>query len=187
MKLLLLDNKDSFVYNLVHYIEAVSGIEVHVAFNDEISLEEVESYDKILLSPGPGLPQDAGLLPQIIAAYASHKPMLGVCLGHQAIGAFFGLQLEQLEQPLHGVSGEMHISCHNSLFKDIPQEISIGHYHSWVLREKRPTDLQIIARSTNGEIMAFSHKHLPLYGVQFHPESILTPFGKQIIYNWLHL
>jgi anthranilate synthase component 2 len=185
-KILVIDNYDSFTYNLVHYLEDLNG-DVTVVRNDEFDLEEVKNYDKILLSPGPGLPNEAGLLKQLIQTYAPTKSILGVCLGLQAIGEVFGGQLRNLEKVYHGVATKVQIQVNDeNLFDGLPNEIEVGRYHSWVVDPSDfPDSLQITATDSNGEIMALRHKTFDVKGVQFHPESVLTPDGKKILENWL--
>jgi len=188
MKILLVDNYDSFTYNLVHLIQQLGATyEVTVRRNDEISLEEVAAYDRILLSPGPGLPADAGLLLPIIQTYADKKPILGVCLGHQAIGQVFGAKLLNLAEVAHGVATPITKTATASpLFKNLPQTFSVGRYHSWVLSpENFPAELQITALDEAGNIMAFQHFQYQVQAVQFHPESVLTPHGETLMKNWL--
>ena len=186
MKILVIDNYDSFVYNLVHYLEELD-CEVTVKRNDQFTLEEVENYDKILLSPGPGIPDEAGLLKELIQKYATSKPIFGVCLGQQAIGEVFGGKLENLSKVFHGVATKATIISENEpLFKGIEKEFEIGRYHSWVISKKDfPEVLEITSVDENGQIMAIRHKFYDICGVQFHPESILTPMGKKIIKNWV--
>ena len=186
MKILVIDNYDSFVYNLVHYLEELD-CEVTVRRNDKFTLEEVENYDKILLSPGPGIPEEAGLLKSIIQKYSSSKPILGVCLGQQAIGEVFGGKLENLSKVFHGVATKATIISENEpLFKGLEKEIEIGRYHSWVVsKDGFPEVLEITSVDENGQIMSLRHKFYDVCGVQFHPESVLTPMGKQIIRNWV--
>ena len=185
-KILVIDNYDSFTYNLVHYLEALNA-KVTVLRNDEFDLEEVAAYDKILLSPGPGIPDEAGLLKEVIQKYASSKSILGVCLGLQAIGEVFGGSLRNLEKVYHGVATQALIQVvDETLFSGLPSEIEVGRYHSWVVDvENFPEVLQITAVDSNGEIMALRHKTFDVKGVQFHPESVLTPDGKKILENWL--
>lgn len=185
-KILVIDNYDSFTYNLVHYLDDLNG-DVTVVRNDEFDLEEVKNYDKILLSPGPGLPNEAGLLKQLIQMYAPTKSILGVCLGLQAIGEVFGGQLRNLEKVYHGVATKAQIQVNDeNLFDGLPNEIEVGRYHSWVVDPNHfPDSLQITATDANGEIMALRHKTFDVKGVQFHPESVLTPDGKKILENWL--
>ncbi|MDD2983106.1 MAG: aminodeoxychorismate/anthranilate synthase component II [Crocinitomicaceae bacterium] len=186
MKVLLLDSFDSFTYNLFHYLEGLN-CDVKVARNNEITLAEIEEFDKIILSPGPGLPHEAGILMELLQAYGSKKPILGVCLGMQAIALHFGGSLYNLKEVKHGVAEKMQQEGENVLFKDIPKEIEVGLYHSWAVDEKLPSTLKITARSENGILMAIAHRELPVYAVQFHPESILTPFGRKIIQNFIEL
>lgn len=187
MKTLILDNYDSFTYNLVQLVEEILGEEVAVRKNDEISLDEVVEYDKIILSPGPGVPSEAGILLDLIKKYASEKPVLGVCLGQQAIAEAFGGSLINLPNIFHGVGVEAEITKPESpIFRDLPQKIITGRYHSWVVsREGFPQELEITAVDNEGMIMALQHRKLPIYAVQFHPESVLTPFGRKILENFL--
>ena len=187
MRILVLDNHDSFVYNLVHYIEEISNQKVTVIKNNEISLDEVDAFDKILLSPGPGLPSNAGMMPQIIETYFHQKNIFGVCLGHQALGEFFGYKLQQLSNPMHGIATTIQCNESSLLFKNMPHTFDVGHYHSWVISGNQPSEMQVTAVDSQGHIMAIEHPELPLFGVQFHPESILTAHGKKIISNWLAL
>lgn len=184
--ILVVDNYDSFTYNLVHYLEALD-CQVTVLRNDEIELEEVKNYDKILLSPGPGLPSEAGLLNEIIKEYASSKSILGICLGQQAIGEVFGSTLKNLEKVYHGTATKAKILVDDEpLLKNIPTEFWVGRYHSWVVEKSNlGPDLEITSVDENGEIMSLRHKIFDVRGVQFHPESILTPYGKQILENWV--
>lgn len=186
MTILVIDNYDSFVYNLVHYLEELD-CEVTVKRNDRFTIEEVEAYDKILLSPGPGIPDEAGLLKKVIETYATSKPILGVCLGQQAIGEVFGGSIINLKEVFHGVATKATIlSKDESLFKGLDDEIEIGRYHSWVVnKEDLPEVLEITSVDENGQIMSLRHKLYDVKGVQFHPESVLTPKGKQIIKNWV--
>lgn len=187
MRVLVIDNYDSFVHNLVHILENLEVSEITIVKNDEVSLSEVEKYDKILLSPGPGIPSEAGLMPDVIKQFYKTKSILGVCLGHQALGEFFGFNLKQLSQPLHGISTEVTAICNSKLFRDMPLKFKVGHYHSWIIEPTQFSDheMEIIACDADGRVMAIQHKQLPIYGVQFHPESILTEYGKTIISNWL--
>ncbi|MEN9337412.1 MAG: hypothetical protein RLZZ500_2399 [Bacteroidota bacterium] len=185
--ILVLDNYDSFTYNLVHYIEAL-GAPVVVYRNDEIELEEVADFDCIVLSPGPGLPKDAGILLPTIQTYAATKNILGICLGMQAIGEVFGGKLTNLNTVHHGVACPITITEPNDvLYKNLPQTIEVGRYHSWILdRENLPQEIITTAQTSTGEIMSIRHQEYPVYGVQYHPESILTPSGKTILENWLN-
>lgn len=186
--LLLLDNYDSFTYNLLQYLEEIIQEEIAVFRNDELTVEEAGLYDRFVLSPGPGLPEEAGILLPLIQTYASTKPMLGVCLGHQAISMSFGGQLRQLNQVLHGVSREVVVTHADPLFQGIPAKFPAGRYHSWVPDEASfPPCFDVLARGEEGSIQALKHKEWPLYGVQFHPESVLTPHGKPILENWLKI
>jgi len=184
MKILLIDNYDSFVYNLYQYFDEV-GCKVDVKRNDEIELKEVESYDALILSPGPGLPKDAGLLKEIISKFKT-KPMLGVCLGMQAIGEVFNGQLNLLEKPLHGFSTEIE-HYNNSIFKNVPKLFNVGRYHSWVVSEDSLNNqFEILSRDKDGQLMGIKHQDYPMYGFQFHPESVLTDEGRQLITNFLN-
>ena len=184
MKILVFDNYDSFTYNLVHLLNKIVTDKVDVFRNDQISLEKVKEYEKIVLSPGPGIPKEAGLLLPLIKEYAASKSILGVCLGHQAIGEAFGGTLINLTTVYHGVSTSCKLEG-SRLFKDLPEEISVGRYHSWILSDQDfPVELEITARDENNYIMALQHKTYDVQGVQFHPESVLTPDGETIIRNW---
>ena len=187
MKILVIDNYDSFVYNLVHYIREFVD-DVTVWRNDQFELEDVAAFDKIVLSPGPGIPEDAGLLKAVVERYASTKSMLGVCLGQQAIGEVFGGSLINLDQVFHGVGTHVErLVDDEQLFAGLPKNFQVGRYHSWVVaREDFPQDLEITAVDESGQIMALRHKKYDLRGVQFHPESVLTPHGKSMIKNWLN-
>lgn len=187
MKILVLDNYDSFTYNLVQYIQEIVGYKVDVYRNDEITLEEVDQYDKIILSPGPGLPKDAGIMPELIKRYAPTKHIFGVCLGHQAIGEAFGGTLHNIEKVYHGIATPIKIVDGNSLtFRGLPAEIEAGRYHSWVVEKHNiPDCFQITAVDEHGVIMAMRHRNYNVRGVQFHPESIMTPTGKTMLRNFL--
>ena len=185
MKIVIIDNYDSFTYNLSHLVKEL-GAEVTVLRNDQFELSDLEPYDRIILSPGPGIPSEAGLLLDVIRTYAGKKPILGVCLGHQAIGEVFGAKLENLSEVFHGVATPCHITKEDVVFNGLPADITIGRYHSWVVaREGLPDCLEVIAESDEGHIMALRHKTLPVRGIQFHPESVLTPQGKTIIKNFI--
>jgi anthranilate synthase component 2 len=218
MKILVFDNYDSFTYNLVHLVEKILHQKVDVYRNDQIPLEKVNEYDKIILSPGPGVPAEAGMLLPLIKEYASSKSILGVCLGHQAIGEAFGGKLVNLSTVFHGVAtpirvlnnefsavgapvthestrqsfgdDEVLLVTHhssNDLFKGLPEELEVGRYHSWIVSDENfPEDLQVTARDSNNYIMGLRHKEYDVQGVQFHPESVLTPMGEQIMRNWLN-
>lgn len=185
--LVLIDNYDSFTFNLVHYFEDLNCT-VTVVRNDEFEIDELEKYDAIILSPGPGIPSEAGLLTEVIKTYASSKKILGICLGQQAIGEVFGGSLINLEKVYHGVSSTIKITIQDELlFKNLPQEIEVGRYHSWVINPiDLPDCLEITSLSETGEIMSIRHKTYDIRGMQFHPESILTPTGKAILSNWLN-
>lgn len=186
MNILVVDNYDSFTYNLVNYIEKVSNATVHVYRNDKISLKEIQKYDKIVLSPGPGVPSESGILLDLIREYAPTKSILGVCLGLQAIGEVFGGKLINLDTVFHGVATPIKIIKNDILFKGIPETFKAGRYHSWVIDAKTfPSELAITALDESGYIMALHHKKYNLRGVQFHPESILTEYGEQMIKNWI--
>ncbi|HWR33855.1 MAG TPA: aminodeoxychorismate/anthranilate synthase component II [Chitinophagaceae bacterium] len=188
MRILVFDNYDSFTYNLVHLVEKITHSKVEVFRNDQIALEKVKDYDKIILSPGPGIPEEAGLLLPLIKEYASSKSVLGVCLGHQAIGEAFGGKLVNLSTVYHGVSTNVKIDSTKKaqLFGGLPDVIEVGRYHSWIIAEENfPSELEITARDENNYIMALQHKKYDVQGVQFHPESVLTPDGEMILKNWL--
>ena len=185
MKTVIIDNYDSFTYNLAHLVKEL-GAEVDVLRNDKFELEELEKYDKIILSPGPGIPEEAGLLLEVIRTYAGRKPMLGVCLGEQAIGQVFGGKLTNLSEVFHGIQTNVKIKNKDYIFSGLPTEIPVGRYHSWVVdTEGFPEELVITAISSEGQIMALKHREYDVHGIQFHPESVLTPDGKQIVGNWL--
>jgi anthranilate synthase component II len=187
MKILVFDNYDSFTYNLVHLVEKITHEKVDVFRNDEISLEQANAYDKIILSPGPGIPSEAGLLLPLIKQYAATKSILGVCLGHQAIGEAFGGILTNLSKVYHGVATPIKIKSKKSkILNGLPEIIEVGRYHSWIISEENfPAELEVTARDDNGYIMALQHKTYDVQGVQFHPESVLTPDGEKILRNWL--
>lgn len=185
MKIVIIDNYDSFVYNLSHLLKEL-GAEVTVKRNDQFKLEELEAFDKILLSPGPGIPEEAGLLLDVIRTYAGKKPILGVCLGEQAIGEVYGGKLTNLDEVFHGIQSPITLTTPDYLFEGLPSQIQVGRYHSWVVDQKGlPDCLEVTAVSKEGYIMALRHKTLDVRGVQFHPESVLTPDGKQILANWI--
>lgn len=183
-KILVIDNYDSFTYNLVHYLEDLN-CEVVVKRNDQLSLDEVDAFDKIVLSPGPGIPDEAGFLKEIIAKYAPTKSIFGVCLGQQAIGEVFGGSIINLDQVYHGVATKIRITKEDILFHDMPTEIEVGRYHSWVVHPDLPEVLEVTSLDENGQIMSLRHKTYDVCAVQFHPESVLTPHGKKILENWL--
>lgn len=185
MKVAVIDNYDSFTYNLVHYLEDL-GAEVTVFRNDEFDLEDLASFEKILLSPGPGIPDEAGLLKEVIKTYDKTKDIFGVCLGLQAIGEIYGGKLTNLDTVFHGVATKISITNDDFIFDNLPQKFEVGRYHSWVVAtENLPDSLIITSTDENGEIMSLKHQYLNVRGVQFHPESVLTPNGKQILENWL--
>lgn len=187
MRLLIIDNYDSFTYNIVHAVRML-GVEPHVRRNDCISIDEIDGYDKIIISPGPGIPSEAGILPQMLDIYATRKPILGVCLGHQAIGERFGARLRNLSEVYHGIRSVITLTRPDDyIFAGLPAELEVGRYHSWVVdREGLPDCLEVTAFSPDGEIMAMRHRTFDVRGLQFHPESILTPLGSRIIANWLN-
>lgn len=184
-KILVIDNYDSFVYNLVHYLEELN-CEVTVKRNDQLDLEDVADYDKILLSPGPGIPNEAGLLKQIILEYGATKSILGVCLGMQAIGEVYGGKLLNLKEVYHGVATNIEVFVEDEyLYSGLEKELEVGRYHSWVVAKELPPQLQATSYDIKGEVMSLRHKEYDVRGVQFHPESVLTPDGKKMIKNWV--
>ncbi len=184
-KVLVIDNYDSFTYNLVHYLEDLN-CDVTVKRNDKLTLEEVKGFDKILLSPGPGIPDEAGLLKAIIKTYAPTKSILGVCLGQQAIGEVFGGKLINLNNVYHGVATNVTITVDDEkIFEGLEKNIEVGRYHSWVVDNNLPESLEATSFDENGQIMSLRHKIYDVKGVQYHPESVLTPYGKKILENWL--
>jgi anthranilate synthase component 2 len=186
MKVLVIDNYDSFTYNLVHYLEDLN-CEVTVKRNDKLTLEEVDAFQKIVLSPGPGIPDEAGLLKAIIKTYAPTKSILGVCLGQQAIGEVFGGSLINLDDVYHGVATKVEITVDDeSLFKNMGKTIEVGRYHSWVVDANLPEQLEATSFDSNGQVMSLRHRVYDVKGVQYHPESVLTPNGKQILENWVN-
>lgn len=191
MKILIFDNYDSFTYNLVHIVEKIIHAKVDVFRNNKISLEKIKQYDKIILSPGPGLPCESGLLLDLIKEYAASKSLLGVCLGQQAIAESFGGQLENLKQVYHGVATRINVHekrtvTKNDLFKSLPSQLEVGRYHSWIVSKNNfPSQLEVTAEDENGIIMALRHRTFDVQAVQFHPESVLTPMGERIMRNWL--
>ncbi len=186
--ILLLDNYDSFTWNLHHYLVQLTNEEVVVMRNDEIELDAVNDFNSIVLSPGPGLPSEAGIMPALIKTYSQSKPILGICLGHQALAEAYGAKLSNLEKVLHGVEREIIIAKpEDRLFTGLAKQITTGHYHSWVVSPQGlPTDFEITARDKEGNIMALSHTRFPFSGVQFHPESVMTSSGMKIVKNWLY-
>ena len=184
-RIVIVDNYDSFTYNLAHLLREL-GAECSVVRNDKFQLAELEPFDKIVLSPGPGIPEEAGLLLDVIRTYAGRKPILGVCLGHQAIGQVFGSQLVNLATVYHGVATPCHLLGGDYLFDGLPETITVGRYHSWVVDGTTiPDCLEITARSDEGQVMALRHRQHDIRGIQFHPESILTPDGKTMLRNWI--
>lgn len=180
----MIDNYDSFTYNLVHYLEDLD-CDVTVKRNDQLTLDEVEPFDHIVLSPGPGIPDEAGLLKEIIKTYATSKRIFGVCLGLQAIGEVFGGTLVNLDQVYHGVATTITVTKDDPIFKGLPKNLQVGRYHSWVVDPNVPEELEITSVDENGQIMSLRHKEYDVTAVQFHPESVLTPEGKQMLKNWL--
>lgn len=186
-KIVIIDNYDSFTYNLAHLVREL-GADVTVYRNDQFQLNQLAPFDQILLSPGPGIPSEAGLLLDVIRTYAGKKPILGVCLGHQAIGEVFGGTLTNLSEVFHGVATEGTQFQNDPIFAGLPRRIMMGRYHSWVVaKENLPDCLEITAESDEGQIMALRHKNYDIHGIQFHPESVLTPDGRVILQNWLSL
>ena len=185
MKIVIIDNYDSFTYNLSHLVKEL-GAEVSVVRNDEFELEALDAFDKIILSPGPGIPSEAGLLLEVIRQYAGRKPILGVCLGHQAIGEVFGGKLTNLSTVFHGVATEGTQLGNDYLFDGLPERITMGRYHSWVVdREGWPEALEVTALSDEGQVMALRHRKMDIHGIQFHPESVLTPDGRHMLENFI--
>ena len=185
MKIVIIDNYDSFTYNLSHLIKEL-GAEVTVFRNDKFEMDSLEAFDKIMLSPGPGIPSEAGLMPEVIKRYAQSKPILGICLGHQAIGECFGGRLANLDRVFHGIATEGTQLGNDYMFNGLPRRITMGRYHSWVVsREYLPDCLEITAESDEGHIMALRHRTLDIRGLQFHPESVLTTDGREMMENWI--
>ena len=185
MKIVIIDNYDSFTYNLSHLVKEL-GAEVSVVRNDEFELEALDAFDKIILSPGPGIPSEAGLLLEVIRHYAGRKPILGVCLGHQAIGEVFGGKLTNLSTVFHGVATEGTQLGNDYLFDGLPERITMGRYHSWVVdREGWPEALEVTALSDEGQVMALRHREMDIHGLQFHPASVLTPDGRHMLENFI--
>lgn len=187
MKILIVDNYDSFTYNLVHMVEDITGKKPKVFRNDEITISEISTYDLLILSPGPGIPDEAGILKQVIKTYAGKKPIFGVCLGLQAITEVFGGQLENLEEVFHGVATKIKITNTKAeIYKNLPQEFEAARYHSWIASPNNfPEELEITSVDESGSIMSIQHKKHKISAVQYHPESVLTPLGKQIIQNFI--
>lgn len=189
MNILLIDNYDSFTYNLSQYLEEEGGddVEVTVWRNDQFDIDDVERFDKIVLSPGPGVPDEAGLLKAVIRRYAPTKPILGVCLGEQAIGEVFGTEIYNLNTVFHGIQSSVRIIASDYIFDNLSDSIKVGRYHSWVVcKEDFPAELEVTAVSEEGQIMALKHRRYDVHGIQFHPESILTPEGRTIIRNFIN-
>lgn len=185
MRIVIIDNYDSFTYNLAHLVKEL-GAEVEVLRNDQFQIEDLLPYDKIILSPGPGIPSEAGLLLDVIRQYAPIKPILGVCLGHQAIGEYFGGHLTNLSQVFHGVSSIVSVTTPDYIYNELPDHIEVGRYHSWVVDTLAfPDSLEITSVSEEGQIMSLRHRQYDVRGIQYHPESVLTPDGQKIISNWL--
>lgn len=186
MKILVFDNYDSFTYNLVHYLEMVTDATIEIHRNDKISIKEIAHFDKILLSPGPGIPSDAGILLEVIKTYSPTKSIFGICLGQQAIAEAFGGSLTNLKEVFHGVSTPVEIIVDDILFKNIPKKFNVGRYHSWIVnRDDLPDEFEVTCIDGLGSIMAMRHKTLDIRSVQFHPESILSEHGLEIIKNWV--
>ncbi len=183
LRVLLVDNYDSFTYNLVQLLDE-AGAAVTVVKNDALNFDKIRNFDKILLSPGPGLPVEAGQLLALIQEFSEEKPILGVCLGHQAIAEVFGGRLVNLETVYHGIRQEIELG-EDALFRNVPKKTTVGLYHSWAVAEPLPTDLEVTARSPDGVVMALRHRRFDVCGVQFHPESYMTPEGARMIENWL--
>ena len=185
MKIVIIDNYDSFTYNLAHLVKEL-GAEVTVFRNDKFEMDSLEAFDKIMLSPGSGIPSEAGLMPEVIKRYAQSKPILGICLGHQAIGEYFGGRLANLDRVFHGIATEGTQLGNDYMFNGLPRRITMGRYHSWVVsREYLPDCLEITAESDEGHIMALRHRTLDIRGLQFHPESVLTTDGRKMMENWI--
>lgn len=184
-RVVIIDNYDSFTYNLAHLVKQL-GAKVEVFRNDQFTLNQLERFTKIILSPGPGIPEEAGLLMDVIRTYAGRKPMLGVCLGHQAIAEVFGGKLVNLKEVYHGIATEGTQFGNDPIFSGLPKRIVMGRYHSWVVdRAGFPDCLEVTAMSDDGQIMALRHRNYNIHGIQFHPESVLTPEGATIVRNWL--
>ncbi|MGB1445234.1 MAG: anthranilate synthase component II [Flavobacteriaceae bacterium] len=184
-RVFVIDNYDSFTYNLVHYLEELD-CEVTVKRNDQFNLDELEEYPLLLLSPGPGIPEESGLLKAAIERYAPSKKILGVCLGQQAIGEVFGAQLINLDKVYHGIATPVNITAEDVLFKDLPKNIEVGRYHSWVVKTPLPASLEATSFDDQGQLMSLRHKTYDVRAVQYHPESVLTPHGKKMLENWIN-
>jgi len=189
MKILVLDNYDSFTYNLVHLLRELGmDSKMTVLRNDKITIDQVDKYDKILLSPGPGLPKDAGIMPELISKYAASKSILGICLGHQAIAENFGGELYNMSEVLHGIANKMIVKSNDIIFQNIPNSFNACRYHSWsVKKDNLPDELEITAVDERGEVMGIAHKSYNVRGLQFHPESILTEHGIKMMENWVNI
>ncbi len=185
MKIGFIDNFDSFVYNLVRYVRESRQVEICIQRNTQIDFSELEDCDALVLSPGPGIPSEAGKLLEVIERFYNSKPLLGVCLGHQALGTFFGNKLIQSTAPIHGKASTIEIQNPGILFKNLETKLAVGRYHSWQILLNQNSELKATAYTEDGTLMAFEHQSKPIYGVQFHPESILTPAGRIIIDNWM--
>lgn len=185
MKIAVIDNFDSFVYNLIRYLREIPDVEIIIQRNSHIDFDIIENCQAILLSPGPGIPEEAGSLMEVISRFHETKPILGICLGHQAIGQYFGGTLIQAENPLHGKTSEIETSNRSVLFEKLPKKITVGRYHSWLLSSEFPNTLEVTCSTAKNEIMGIKHKDFNVEGIQFHPESILTPAGRTIIQNWV--
>jgi anthranilate synthase component 2 len=185
MNILMIDNYDSFTYNLVHFIEKFTGKKMAVYRNDKITVDQAAAYDKIVISPGPGIPDESGITKELISKLGPTKSIFGVCLGHQAIGEVFGAKLINMNKVYHGVPGKVVQIVDDPIFKDVPKEFEGGRYHSWIVESNLPDSLELVANNAEGQVMAIRHKKYDIKGVQFHPESVLTPEGGKIINNWL--
>jgi anthranilate synthase component II len=186
MKILIIDNYDSFVYNIVHLLYAIGVAEIEVVKNDQIDFESIDTFDKIVLSPGPGIPAEAGQMPEFIKQFGKSKSILGICLGHQAIAENFDTKLVNLKNPLHGIASRIEILNPDYIFEGLAAGFNIGHYHSWVVSPDISDCFEILAVDESKNIMAIKHKEYDLIGLQFHPESILTENGKEILTNWIN-
>lgn len=186
MKIAVIDNYDSFVYTIIHYLEGIDDVEIVLMKNDQVDWEVLEKIDRIVLSPGPGVPSEAGDLLEVIQRFYTSKPILGVCLGHQAIGEFFGARLKNLDDPLHGFVSPMNKILEDTLWNAIEFPTTIGHYHSWVVDANDfPEELEVLSVDSDSNIMALKHSYYPIKGIQFHPESVLTPDGRKMLENWV--
>lgn len=185
MKIAVIDNFDSFVYNLIRYLREIPDVELIIQRNNVVDLKEIETCDAILLSPGPGIPTEAGSLMEVIERFHQTKSILGICLGHQAIGEYFGGKLIQSKNPLHGKSSTISNVGNSKLFEQLPTSITVGRYHSWLISSTIPKELEITCFAENNEVMGIKHRIFNVEGIQFHPESILTPNGRKMIQNWV--